>query len=281
MYLVFDIGGTKSRIAISRDCVTFDEPKIFSTPRTFKSFLEILEKLLYKLEANGKTKFSAGGIAGPIDRKKGSLINSPNLKSWIGEPIRESLAQMIGAPVILENDSALVALGEAVEGAGKGYEIVAYIASGTGLGGARIVDSKIDTARVGFEPGHQIIDFNARKTEKCVSCDEMGHLESYVGGASVEKRFGKSPYEIEDKKIWDEIAKYLAYGLNNVSVLWSPDVIILGGSMILGSPGIEIERVEFYLRNIMRIFPPPIIKKAELKDFGGLHGALALLRDSK
>ena len=58
----------------------------------------------------------------------------------------------------LANDSDLDGLGEATVGAGKGFNIVAYITVSTGIGGVRIVGGKIDVSTYGFEPGHQIID---------------------------------------------------------------------------------------------------------------------------
>ena len=71
----------------------------------------------------------------------------------------------------------------------------------------------------------------------------------------------------------------MAIGLNNIIVEWSPDVVVLGGSMITGDPSISIEKTENYLKEILKIFPKlPAIRKAELGDFGGLYGALAFIK---
>ncbi|MFV1917705.1 MAG: ROK family protein, partial [Patescibacteria group bacterium] len=106
----------------------------------------------------------------------------------------------------------------------------------------------------------------------------LGHLEAHISGAAVEKRYGKKPYEITDDKFWDELARLLAFGLNNTIVHWSPDVVVLGGSM-MKKIGIPIDRVKFHLKKILKIFPElPEIKKAELGDLGGLHGALYYLK---
>lgn len=94
----------------------------------------------------------------------------------------------------------------------------------------------------------------------------------------LKKKYGKKPYEITDKKIWDETAKILAYGLNNTIVHWSPDIIVLGGSMFK-KIGIPVPRVRFHLKNILKIFPElPAVEKAELGDVGGLYGALVFLK---
>ena len=104
-------------------------------------------------------------------------------------------------------------------------------------------------------------------------------MESYVSGAAVKAKYGKEPYEIKDKAVFEKLAKVLAYGLNNTIVHWSPDIVVLGGPMITGNPAISIKSIQKHLSDILRIFPiPPVIKKAELDDVGGLYVALALLQ---
>jgi predicted NBD/HSP70 family sugar kinase len=105
----------------------------------------------------------------------------------------------------------------------------------------------------------------------------QGHLEGYVSGTAVRLRYKKEPSGITDPVVWDELAKWLAVGLNNTIVHWSPDVVVLGGSMITGEPAIPMDAIERHLGETMRIFPtPPSLKKGELGDLGGLYGALEL-----
>lgn len=274
MYILFDIGGTKMRLAYCQDGKTFGTPEIISTPKSFQKGIESFVKLAKKLSKGGDIKAAAGGVAGPIDQKKGCLLNAPNLPDWIDRPLHSSLAAALGAPVFIENDAAIVGLGEAVYGAGKGYDIVGYITVSTGVGGARIVEKRIDARAVSFEPGHQIIDPTGGP---CPGCKVEGHLEGYVSGRAIERRFGKKPYEIKNRKIWDEYARLLAYGLNNTIVHWSPNVLVLGGSMVVKEIGIPINRIKYHLDKILTIFPSPPIKKAILGDVGGLYGALVYL----
>ena len=104
-------------------------------------------------------------------------------------------------------------------------------------------------------------------------------MEDLVSGSAVEKRFGKKPYEIvQSDHIWDELAEKLAYGIHNSIVHWSPDVIVLGGSMIVGDPAIKISDVRKHLSVISKVYPKlPKINKATLGAVGGLHGALQYL----
>lgn len=266
------------RLSVSRDGENFDEPSIFKTPKDFNEGMNLFAKTARELGGGEKIKAAAGGIAGPLDPSKTMLINSPNIKGWIGKPLKESMQALIEAPVFIENDAAIVGLGEAAYGAGKGEGIVAYITVSTGVGGAKIVDGKIERNAFGFEPGHQIIDPDGAL---CPTCGSLGHLESRVSGSALEKRFHKKPREITDMSIWEEEAKWLAYGLHNTIVHWSPDILVLGGSMMLKKPGISLERVAYHLRKNLLIFPQlPKLVKASLGDVGGLYGALVFLKQN-
>lgn len=276
MFLLFDIGGTNMRIAISKDGKSFEEPKIVTTPRDFNEGMERFKKVAEELSGGKKIKAVAGGIASPLGKNK-EIINPPNILGWRGKNLKQELERIFNASVYLENDADLAGLGEALRGAGKGSAVVAYLTIGTGVGGTRIVDGKIDRSAFGFEPGHQIIDAGKFL---CPSC-ELNTLESYIGGSHFERRYGRHPQEIKDKEVWDKMARFLAYGLNNIIVLWSPDVVVLGGSM-MKEVGIPIERVRYHLKDILKIFPElPLIQKAELGDIAGLYGALEIIRKNK
>lgn len=285
MYILFDIGGTKMRVAGSKNLSDFSEPVVVETPQDAQKGIQTLKQAIKDISKSESITAFAGGIAGALNSEKTELIYSPHLHTWIGVDIKKELEQDFGCTTYLENDSALAGLGEAVAGAGVGYDIVAYITVSTGVGGARIVYGKIDSNSFGFEPGHQVIDIDGTV---CPSCSEgkhqdgVGHLEGYISGTSVEQRFSKRPHEITDNAVWDELAKWLAYGLNNTIVHWSPDVVVLGGSMIVKEIGIKIADVSAHLHNILKIVPKiPALKQATLEDFGGLHGALALLKQYK
>lgn len=271
MYILFDIGGTKMRVVAADSEKFIVAPVVVSTPREFTEGIETLKRIIANIANGTSIQAIVGGIAGPLNQGKTMLSKSPNLSGWVGHDIQNALAEAFKVPVTLENDAALVGLGEAHFGAGRGKEIVAYITISTGVGGARIVHGEIDQSTRGFEPGHQIIDPD---NTLCPTCDG-NDLEAYVSGTAVEKRFGKKPFEIHDDKIWNELAKFLAYGLHNVIVHWSPDIVVLGGSM-MKEVGIPVPVVREYLTSMLKIFPSiPAIEKATLADFGGLYGALA------
>lgn len=263
MFLLFDVGGTKTRVAVSKDGKNIESFEIFSTPSDFEEGISLIEKTAKKLSRGEKIDDIVGGITGMFNKEKSKLIFAPNLSDWVEKPIKEKLSDIFSASVSLENDAALAGLGEAVYGAGAGYEIAAYLTISTGVGGVRIVNKKIDQGVFGFEPGHQIVDAGGKD------------LEFYVSGSGINKRFGKKSNEIDDENVWEDVIKYLTYGINNTVAYWSPEIIILGGG-IMQNKHISIDKIKTRFKEVSKL-PLPEIKLASLGDQNGIYGALALL----
>lgn len=280
MYIIFDIGGTNTRVAASVDLVAFEEPIKFKTPLSYSEGFESLCAAIVTV-ARGKTIMGiAGGIRGPLNATKTGIVSEVILSDWVNKDIVGTLSERFAAPAYLENDTAIVGLGEVHYGAGQGHQIVAYHTISTGVGGARFIDGHLDMARVGFEPGHQILDFD----RSFLTNAEQPTLENLVSGAALARARGVKPYEIpQDDPVWPELAMRLAAGLRNTVVYWSPDVIVLGGSMIVGNPRILLSDIRLYTEGILDSFIPqipcPVIVDAELGDDGGLYGAMALLKN--
>lgn len=275
MYLVFDIGGTKTRIAYSQDLMTLSEPVIFYTPQSYEEGMKLLKAHITHFSKGYKIKAIMGGIAGPLNSDCSKLLASPNLPDWINKSLKENLEQLFDTKVYLQNDAALFALGETCFNPNlrsKKFTINAFLTISTGVGGARIVNKKIDNSSAGFEPGHQII---VPDGDIC-NCGGKGHLESYISGKALINKYHKKPSEITDPEIWKKLAWYLSLGLNNAIMLWSPEVIILGGGV---APKIPLEKVQRYLREEIKIYKTlPQFEIATLGDLGGIYGALEYLK---
>lgn len=276
-YVLFDIGGTKTRVAISDDLKEFSEPVKFATPATAKQGVKEITaaaKSLTKKDIRG----IAGGIRGVLDYDKTELLADPGgqLAGWLEEPLTALFKKELKAPAYIDNDAAVAGLGEAHFGAGEGEEIVVYHTVSTGVGGARIVNGQVSPAEYGFEPGHQILDID----QTILGDGVPPTLENLVSGTALEKRMGMKPYEIPQKDaIWDQLASYLAQGLRNTIVYWSPDVIVLGGSMIVGDPRILLSDITRHTETALDdIGPCPAIVDAKLGDVGGLYGAMVMLQ---
>jgi glucokinase len=270
MRILFDLGKTKLRVAGTRSFESFIEPSIFDTPKSYKDTISLIAKTAREIAGTDSIDSLGGGIGGPLAKDKTALVEGVNFPGWGGRSFTDDLSFAVGgAPVYLENDSALVGLGEAIYGAGRDFRTVAYITVSTGLGGARITGGKIDTSSRGFEPGWQVLALSG----------EEKYASDFLSGTAVEKATGKKPYETTDPGFWDGKAQILAHFLNNVIVMWSPDVVVIGGSM-MKEIGIPIPATEKYLKEICKIFPDvPPLKKAELADIGGLWGAMEFLKE--
>jgi predicted NBD/HSP70 family sugar kinase len=274
MYLLFDIGGTKIRIGSSSDGKTIAANKIIDTPQSYKEGLDVIRQVAQELLAGQFPAAIGGGVAGVFNRTKTTLLSSPHLTDWIQKPLHTDLAREFECPVFLENDAAIVGLGEATAGAGLGYHIVGYITVSTGVGGAKIVDGKIDPHSLGFEVGHQVVE--STNGEICPGCNIPGHLEAYVSGSALEKRYGKPSSEIDDPEVWDNVCRYLAIGITNATVHWSPDIIVLGGGVM---QNVEIVNIERHLPQYINVYTElPALSKATLGDMSGLHGALEFIQ---
>jgi fructokinase len=90
---------------------------------------------------------------------------------------------------------------------------------------------------------------------------------------------GCKPYEIDqDDALWNQLAFFLAHGLRNTILYWSPDVIVLGGSMIVGDPRIFLDDIIQHTNDVVgEVTEVPLIVDAKLGDEAGLYGAMALL----
>lgn len=267
MYLVLDIGGTKTRIGFSTDGKNLVDSRMVATPQDFGQAIDLFKTSIAELSQQEKIKACAVGIRGVLDPTRSKLLNDFVLTKWVNQPLKESLERIVGCRVQLENDAALVGLGEAMVGAGIGRNIVAYITVSTGLGGVRIVNGQIDKAAVGFEPGNQVV----------VLWGQGGYtLESLVSGGGLAAKYHQSAELINDQKIWDEVAYELAVGLNNAAVFWSPDIIVLGGSVM---SRISLAKVQEHFTKMLKIYPKlPEIAAAKLGEQAGLFGGLYLLR---
>ena len=264
-YLIGDIGGTKTRIALSKNLKQIDKILVFETKEKYEDFLEFIKKFSLL-----KIKKACFGFAGNFDKKKERLIYTPNLEDYQGRNLKKDLEKILKCKVILENDAALAGLGEAYYGAGKKYKVFAYLTFSSGIGGAKITNLKVDDNIFGFEPGQSLFFLSQEKNKSLIF-----KVEDLIGGKSLEKIFNRKPKEIKNKKFWENLSQFYAIFLVNVSLLWSPEVIIVGG-------GIG-RRLDFKILNKdFQVFHPVgwkiKILRSKLGDLSGIYGGLVLLK---
>lgn len=263
MKLVFDVGGTNTRVGlVSRG--KLGPTKHFRTDTTGGG-VEFMIEQTAEFVAGHKLDAVAGGLPGQVDAKTGRIIRAKNIPNWEGQAFTNLLSDRLGAPVRVVNDVVIGGLGEANYGAGKGVSIMAYFTVSTGVNGVRIIDGAVDRNARGFEVGAQLMS------------DDEGNvstLEGLTGGAALERRTGTDPRYIQDPAVWRREARFLARGLYNSCLHWSPERIVLGGPMM---QDISIDDVIYEMQRHPDMTGGwPEIVKATLGDERGLYGAITL-----
>ncbi|TSC63408.1 MAG: glucokinase [Parcubacteria group bacterium Athens0416_74] len=258
MHIVFDIGGTNMRVAPVLG-ESIGEVRKVRTPKDPSEGIKTFVTLASECAQGEAIESITGCVAGMV--VNGVISDAGNLKGWEGTDIVKELSNSLGVQADVVNDAALAGLGEAYVGAGRGAKTLVYVTVSTGVGGALIRD------------GH-IVEAGGVGSIKIGDSD----LEGLVSGTAVRAKFGIDPRDLDSVEVRDGLADTLAGGLRQVVARWSPETIVLGGSMIVGINPIPIKRVEETLSKLLAGgAPTPHIKIAELADNGGLWGGVARL----
>lgn len=256
MRIGFDYGGTKiAGIALDDDGDVLAEGRI-PTPRfDYDGGIAAIRDFTARLEAEaGRRADSVGiGVPGSVDKVTGrvSLGNSV----WLNDrDLRGDLTAALERPVKIGNDANCFALSEAVDGAGKGADVVFGVILGTGVGGGIVVHGRpVEGANaVGGEWGH--IPLQYPKADELpgpvCSCGVAGHVEAWLSGPNLKADHARSQgIAVEDAPDAHEIDRLAAAGdaaalatiqryedrlgrsLSTIINVLDPDVIVLGGGV--------------------------------------------------
>jgi len=263
--LVFDIGGTNTRLALSVDGALAAKVK-YDTPREPAEALARIRQ--YLTEQGSAPEEAVGGVAGSV--ADGAVLIAPNLPAWNGFNLAAALTDMCGIPSVrVLNDAAVAGLAEAREGAGKDMSIVGYVGIGTGIGGVLVIDGEVAPAHEGIEPGKQIIEVAERRT-----------LEDLASGAALEREFATAR-PLLDAAVREERTRALAAGLYNLARTWSPDILVLNGSLMNENDGFRLSELTNAMHALADGVYLPKLVKAEFGDDSALIGAAAYRFDAQ
>ncbi len=256
--------------------------------------------------AGGKpalARMDGAGVAsaGRIDKARRKIIYSPN-HAWHNVPLARILAGRMGIPVAIENDVNAAALGEFHFGAGRGTRDMAAVFIGTGIGGGFILDGKLYTGSAGVaaEVGHMTF----RPGGLLCGCDRRGCHEAYAGGVNIERRYVRALARAGKKKparvlatdvcraarrgdaiagrIWNEAEEALAVLAANVVSALNPSVLVIGGSIGLGAPGlVEAIRKGVARRAVESAAGTVRVCRAETGKNAGVLGASLILSERR
>jgi glucokinase len=198
------------------------------------------------------------GSPGPLDRKAGVVINTPNL-GWRNFPLRDLISNAVGLPATLDNDANCATYGEWWLGAGRGMDTLVGMTLGTGIGGGIVLGGQIfhGCSDVAGEIGHMTIDSTGRRCK----CGNYGCLEAYASGPAIALRavegieagvetvltdmvngrmeeitaatvyegvVAGDPFSTEVMK---DTAKFLGAGIANIINVLNPQMVVIAGGV--------------------------------------------------
>jgi glucokinase len=264
-----DLGGTKISAALvdAQGKVLASDYRLVDLSKDPEKVIAQILLSLKACEATAGRKPAALGlgVAGQIDRTRGTVLSSPNLPSWVEVPLKTILESQLKIPVSVDNDVRVITMGEWRHGAGRGEDDLVCLFLGTGVGGGavsggRLIEGATNTAA---ELGHLTVVAGGRKCR----CPNEGCLEAYVGGWAIAERAQDAAranpqaaltllklagglenisaitvseaYQKSDplaQRLVKDSLKYLAAGAVSIVNAFNPGMIILGGSVIKGFP---------------------------------------------
>ncbi|MBI28404.1 MAG: Fructokinase [Alphaproteobacteria bacterium MarineAlpha5_Bin11] len=292
MRIGIDLGGTKTEALLIDDKGNELFSKRIPSEQSYQGAINDIANLVNEIENKfSKVKSVGIGMPGAVSPET-SLIKGAN-STWInGKPFRSDLESKLKRSISLENDANCFALSEAVDGAGKDFQVVFGVIIGTGTGGGIVINKKIHKGKSlsAGEFGHNSLprsNDNEIKLAKQCYCGLNGCIESFLSGPGFTYIYNKthstslSTVEIvelskkNDEKALQALESYvdrLARSLSDVINILDPDIVVLGGGM---------SNIDYIYKNINKVLQKYVfsnegytkVLKNVHGDSGGVRGA--------
>jgi len=249
------------------------------------------------------------GSPGPLDRRTGTVIDTPNL-GWRNFPLRDLISNAVGLEAELDNDANAATLGEWWQGAGQGVSTLVGVTLGTGIGGGIVLDGKVfhGISDVAGEVGHMTIDSTGRRCK----CGNYGCLEAYASGPAIAARAveglqsgepsllpsmvrgeltritAETVYEAivagDDyaKEVMRDTAKFLGTGIGNLINILNPGMVVISGGVTrAGDRLLEPLKKEVRRRAFSHASENCQIVTSSLGSMVGVIGAACMFRQER
>lgn len=302
-----DIGGTACKIGlfslrgellekweIPTDCKNHGANILEQVAKTIEQ--KMVQRQIVREEVIGIGLDAPGTIG-----KDGIVRQAVNL-GWTDYPAQEILGKRMEMKVCICNDANAAALGELWKGGGRGCRDMVMVTLGTGVGGAVIIDGRVQSGRHGIagEIGH--ITIRPEETMQC-NCGKYGCLEQYASATGLVRVTRnllkkKNPHtvladtaELSAKNILDAakrgdkvaldaleiLGKTLGSALAAVAEVVDPEVFVIGGG-VAGAGNILLETVrKYYIPEVLPAGRNIAFALAELGNDAGIYGSMKLL----
>jgi predicted NBD/HSP70 family sugar kinase len=243
-------------------------------------------------------------VPGPLNIEAGCLLNVPNLSDWANHPVRSELEELLGFPVVLDEDVTAIVLGEQWCGLGAECLNVLYLYVGIGIGLGIVSNGHALRGWKGNigQIGHIQIDPEGPPCH----CGKQGCLEVYCTAEAIlrDARIAalnrdhlnspKSPVlpqQIEDvvasnEPVFAEVIKRAGRRLGTVLAeavaMLDPELVLVGGEtlQLLGDSFVDTMIVEIG-KSAMPSKPLPLVKRSSLgADAGAIGAATLVLHDA-
>ncbi|WP_020166225.1 ROK family protein [Methyloversatilis discipulorum] len=281
MRIGVDLGGTKTELIAIDDDGSVRLRRRAPTPAgDYAATVALIAGMVTQAERELGVRASVGigtpGSQSPVDGR----MRNANSTCLNGQPLKQDVEAALGRTVRLANDANCFALSEAVDGAGRGADVVFGVILGTGVGGGVVVHGRVLQGANGVagEWGHNPLppgDDTGGHAPACY-CGRHGCVETWLSGPALAADHLRTSGETAaperivaraadgDAACEATLRRYearLARALAGVINLLDPDVIVLGGG--LSSIGRLYQRVPqlwaphvFSDRIVTRLCPP-------------------------
>jgi glucokinase len=201
-----------------------------------------LVEAVQQLDPDGLATCVGVGLPGPMDAAGRVARICINLPGWEQIPLAEWLEPQLQRRVTLANDGNCAVVGEAWQGAARGYRDVLLLTLGTGVGGGVLLGGSLFTGHGGAaaEPGLICID---PEGPACNS-GNRGSLEQFCSIGALARESPLTPQELcrlagngdaEALAIWRRYGRHLGVGLSSLIYVLTPELVLIGGGLSAAS----------------------------------------------
>ena len=253
-----DLGGTKTEIiALDESGAEIYRKRVDTDSSSYGSIVHTIVGLVTQAESELGQKGAVGiGIPGTISARTGYVKNA-NTKVLNGHPLDRDLGRLLNREIRCVNDANCLALSEAVDGAGAGYQVVFAVILGTGCGAGIAIDARpwAGVNLVAGEWGHNPLPWMNEDEfpgPECW-CGKSSCIEKWISGTAFEFDYSRTTSEkveygfieleaahivalarngdIAARGALERYANRLARSLAHTINILDPDVVVLGGGM--------------------------------------------------